>query len=247
MSKVRSRWRRAAFAVLAVVGVLLGAVATGFLAAKYTPRRYQALAPPAGEDAIAASTAMVDRAASLVNDARRDGDWSAAFTQDEINAWLSVEAPEKHPELFLPGVRDARTSIDETGVWAACRYDEGPLGSAVYSVQLYPTVVEPNLLAVRIDGAWAGAAPLPLGPLREQVALQLDDLGLDVSWSRSDGSPLLLLRIPEDAFDDGRLRQLTTLACGEGAIELGGVTREAPESPSSGDQSPSATESSERQ
>ena len=247
MSKKRGPWRRAAVAACSVCGVLFAAAAVGFMAAKHTPRRYRAVAPLDREAAVVASTAMVDRAASLVNEAQRDGEWSAEFTQDEINAWLAVEAPEKHPELFAAGVSDVRMALDEDGVWAACRYEGGPLGDAVYSIQLFPTLLEPNLLAIRIDGAWAGAAPMPLGQLREHLADELGAVGLELSWSRSDGRPLLLARLPAEKDGEGRIRELVALEFASEAIRLLGATRESPDQASSGDDGDSASELQERQ
>lgn len=221
----RSIWRRVVAGATSVALVATVAIFAGYAAAKHTPTRFVVSAPPPRAEAIVASTAMVDRAASLVSQAQSEGEWSASFTQDEINSWLAVEAPDKHKELFPTGVAEIRLSLEDGGVWAACRYEGGLLASGVYSVELHPSMVEPNLLAVRLDGAWAGAAPLPLGRMRERVAEALTAAGLDVSWSRSEGCPLLLIRLPEDAAWGDRTLELHAVAIVDERLELAGLTR----------------------
>jgi hypothetical protein len=168
------------------------------------------------------------QAAELHNDVRREGRWEAAFTDEQVNAWLAVDLPEKLPATVPSGVSDPRLKISPDLIQAACKYDTNGFSSVVsLETDVYLTD-KPNQIAVRIRRVRAGVVPLPLRGLLDQVADSARRNGIDLRWSQQDGDPVALIQVPARQKKHPRREIVVeSLEVREGEIYLSGRTETA--------------------
>jgi hypothetical protein len=169
------------------------------------------------------STEFLQQAASLVSEAPKTGAWHAVFTQEQINGWLAVDLMKNHRGLLPEGVSDPRVQITPTEVTLACQYDKGKI-STVFSLQLEVYLADPNVIALRIQQARAGAVPLPLDQILAGFSTAAQRASLQLAWKQTDGDPVALLTLPSLVSDDDLLLRLDTLELGAGELRLGGQT-----------------------
>jgi hypothetical protein len=169
------------------------------------------------------SNEFLQQAASLVSEAPKTGSWHALFTQDQINGWLAVDLVKNHGRLLPAGVSDPRIQITPAGVTLACQYSSGKI-QTVFSLQLEPYLSEPNVIALRIERARAGAVPLPLDSILEGFTTAAKRADLQLAWKQTDGDPVALVTLPSLISDDELLLRLETLELREGELHLAGQT-----------------------
>ena len=195
-----------------------------WLAVRHVPHFY--------EDALAvdpvvekqASDKMVRRTAALSNDAHRDGHWEAVFTADQINGWLAVDREQNHPQLIPHEFHDPRVAIHDGQLIVGCRYDNGKLNT-VLSLTADAYIQSPNVLALRIERARAGAIPLPLNDVTSQLVAACENLGCKVELREVGADPLLLvtLPLPTNSPREGTVR-VETVELREGELHVAGQT-----------------------
>ena len=113
---------------------------------------------------------FVVQATALASDLHRPGHWQSLFTADQINAWLALELATNYPDL-LPDELQRSASFDPRPNEAtiACRYESGDM-AAVLSLTVDAYLHEPNVLALRIRRARAGALPVPLAQVLDSIS-----------------------------------------------------------------------------
>ncbi|OHB67618.1 MAG: hypothetical protein A2V70_03470, partial [Planctomycetes bacterium RBG_13_63_9] len=183
--------------IAALVGCgLVLVVAVGFFALykglKHEPQFYrEALAvDPAAQKQT--SDEMLRRATALRNDVQRGGPWHALFTAEQINGWLAVDLAENYPDALPETLSDPRVAIRPDRIMLACRLRQA-YGSSVVSLTVEPYLPEPNLLALRIRQARAGALPAPLGKILDGISQAAAQAQLRVHWQQADGDPVVFL------------------------------------------------------
>lgn len=213
---------------LIVVGILLLLLAGGgvwfWLAVRHVPHFYvDALAVDPVQQKQA-SYKMVRRTAALSNDARKEGHWEAVFTADQINGWLAVDREENYPQLIPHEFHDPRVAIHDGQIIIGCRY-EGRQMDTVLSLTADVYLQLPNVLALRIQRARAGAVPLPLKDVTSQLVAACEKLGCTVDLREVGADPLLLLTLPlpSNSGRDGTIR-VETVELREGEIHVAGQT-----------------------
>jgi len=171
-----------------------------------------------------ASDKMVQQAAALISDVQKQGPWQAVFTEAEINGWLAVERVKNHPELIPETMSDPRVRVEPEGLTLAFRYRDATWEGVVWlTVDLY--LVEPNVVALRVRKARAGALPLPLENVLKEVAKATDQLDWQVDWRQAGGDPVAQITIPPLKSHGHRVLQIETLRLEKGRILLAGTTR----------------------
>lgn len=207
-------------------GLLLLAAIAGFTlyrASQHVPEFYeQALVQkPAIERQ--ASDEMLANATRLVNAAKRQGDWECTFTEQQINGWLAVDLEENHPKLLPREVHDPRVSITKQRIQIGWQVEHEKFHGVV-SLDVALSVSEPNVLALRVMSARAGAVPLPLAEVLEKISTGARDAGLPVRWVQEGGDPVALVTVEPE--DDGKLeRLLDRVELRDGEVYLAGTTR----------------------
>ena len=219
------RWLK--IAVWTVAGLLLlagiGAVAF-YRAAHYVPEFYQQAVEVEPVQQQAASEVMIKRATDLASDVQKSGPWQATFTAAEVNGWLAVDLVKNHAGMLPGTISDPRVAITPEAVDVACRYRDGRINTVLsLSVDVY--LEGPNVVAVRVRRARAGALPLPLDDVLKQIARATDRLEWRIEWRQADGDPVALVSIPPPRDKHRRVMQLETLRLGNCEIHVAGTTK----------------------
>lgn len=235
--------------LIGVLALAIGIVmpATLYMAARHVPAFYSRALAPSDAELRRASDELLRRASELTNSARREGRWSVAFTDRQINGWLAVDMTENHPDLLPERITEPRVTIDGGQVLIACRYHSGRI-STIFSMEADVYLTEPNVLALRIRRARAGALPLPLGRILERVAAVANDLDLRLSWRQVGGDPVALVELSGLRDDDDGLLILESLELRDGSLLVAGRSEDrAGEQTTSSDASAAATQDSPRE
>lgn len=204
-----------------VAGVLLALVAL-YLAARHVPAAYRRAleADPAAE--AKASDEMLRKATDLVSTVKTFDRWQARFTAEEINGWFAV-GMKKHPGLLPPEFSDPRVTIAPDEVRVYCRFERGGVES-VLSLSVDAYLAEPNVVALRIRRARAGALPLPLDEVLDQFSKQAARHQLRVQWKQSGGDPVALVTLDIRERETGRRVRIEALELREGEVYASGTS-----------------------
>ncbi len=208
MGGMRKRWRRLIVAALAVGALAAGAWWGWRSALHHVPRFYAVAVAVPSPQQKAAGQELARNVLALHNEVADSQQWSAVFTDQQINGWLAVDLPEKFPHLLPRQWHDPRVALLPDQIHVACRYQDGRLDTVVSLILEVRLAKEPNTLAVRIRGARAGAVPLPLRWLLDGVTESLQQGDLLVRWSQSDGDPVALVTLHQPAPQDDAPRPI---------------------------------------
>lgn len=211
--------------VVASAGLLLalGSGLAVYRASQQVPEFYQqAIAADTSQQAVA-SKQMLQQATTLVSDAQKPGEWEAEFTDEQINGWLAVDLIKNHSEALPPEIKEPRVAIRPDGAAIGWRWETDDL-STIFSLDVEFYLAEPNVVALAIRKARAGAVPLPLTRILDEVSAAAGDLNLHVRWLQADGDPVALITIPPPESDDKKVIVVESLELREGSIYLAGKT-----------------------
>ena len=223
---MRKPFRIAGVASLGGLLLLVAAMCGVYWASQRVPGFYRDALEQEPAAQRQASEQLLENASALASNASKEGRWSALFTADQINGWLAVDAVENHPELFSADVSHPRVLLQPGRATFACRNGQGSLSTVVtLSIELY--LVEPNVMALRIDRARAGALPIPLSQILDGVAEAARRLNLHLAWRQAKGDPVALITIPPTRDSDDTVYQLESLELRDGEIYLAGRTQRA--------------------
>lgn len=215
--------RRWPVVALVLVGVIVGMLFAFWRALRYEPDFYrQALNVPSYRE-IERSTTLERQVETLQAQVRTDETWQQVFTEEELNAWLAVQLPERYSHLLPSGMSDPRVVLDERRVRFGARYESGGV-TAVLSLEIEVALAdEPNGIRLRIVRARAGAVPVPLEKWIEQAAVAARRSELPLRIESVDGVPVIDLTVPSEttAWPDRRL-VLDRLELSQGRLTLGG-------------------------
>lgn len=169
----------------------------------------------------------------LINDIENQPRWEAAFTLDEVNAWLAEDFAREYSRHLPSDVRDPRVDFRDGKLVTAFASGRG-LTETVVSVDVNCWVPEPNVVAVHLRGSRAGALPVSVRNLINKVAAHAARRGWDIQWKRLQGDPVALVRLPM-AFDSGD-PTLEEIQIRDGAVYVAGTShqrenRHEPEEP----------------
>jgi hypothetical protein len=207
----------AGVAALAVF-VLLGL----YLAVRHEPtfyRKAMELDPAVLEKG---SDSMLQNIAAIESAANTPGRWRAVITADEINGWLAVDMMKNHPDLLPPAWHEPRVALRPNELIVGCRFDQGGVTS-VLSLTLQPCSPEPNVVALRIVRARAGAIPWPLKSVLDGVSKAARDMQIHLEWRQAGNDPVAMLSLPEDP-ESHRVVRIESVEVADGEIRIVGVT-----------------------
>lgn len=191
-------WRRSfTRAWLAVYGLSFGLAILGLALLWHEPTFYgSCLERLSSEEKSLRSKQFLNRGTRLISDIQNSSVWMAEFEQDQINAWLAEDFQSNHAEHSLPaGVKDPRVAIEGDLLRLGFRYSWGPI-STVVQIGFKAWVPKRNLLAVELQGAWAGGLPLPTSHTRHVIEQFAYANNMNVSWKRNKGKLVALLEFP---------------------------------------------------
>lgn len=218
MPKSRRFW-----IVMGVVALLLVVALLGFwLAIRHEPAFYRRALETDRAVLAKGSDRMLQKMTSLQNAFNAPGRWSVVITADEINGWLAVDLAKNHPNTLPKGMSDPRVAISANDITAGCRYEAAGV-NAVVSLTIRASMPEPNVVALQIVRARAGAIPAPLKGVLDGLSRAAQDMRLRLDWHRSGGDPVAMLSIPDDPDADCVVR-IEHIGLAEDEIQLSGTT-----------------------
>jgi hypothetical protein len=180
-----------------VMTCLLGA----FRAARHEPEFYQRALQMEPHEQQAAGEQLERNVLELHNSVRKPGRWEAVFTDEQLNGWLSRDLEVKFPQLLPVGVSAPRVALDSQQARIACRYETPKINTVVSLALEVHLTEEPNVVAIRVRKARAGALPLPLKSFLDRIAEVAMQSGLVLRWAQEDGDPVALFKIPSEHED----------------------------------------------
>ncbi len=187
-----------ALGVLFVVG--FGGAAAFVALIRHEPAAYAR--PPMPEepaDLQKRSSELKNRVGALVTAIANESEWDEQITDEQINSYLENDF--LHDGLLkLPeGISRPRVVFGADRIHLAFRYGSG-VWSTVVSIDLrvWLPKCERNAVALELEGFHAGALPISAQSLLERVAEIGRQSGMDVSWYRTNGHPVALLRFGVD-------------------------------------------------
>ncbi|TWT53449.1 hypothetical protein Pla22_10780 [Rubripirellula amarantea] len=159
----------------------------------------------------------------LQKDVARLGSWRAAFSDQQINAWLAEELPAKFPRLARCGAKQPRIMIDGEKIHAAVQFQHGRIDTVISCEVNVELTQQPNMIALRLSNLRAGALPLPLQNFLGGITREAARGGLDVRWDMTETGPIALVTIPsEDPRYVYRPAVIETVNLVRGAMYLSG-------------------------
>ncbi len=165
---------------------------------RQVPEFYTRATSQLPEKAAEASRRLRADVKQLKEDAGRAGSWRAQFSDDEINAWLVEELPQKFPRLLARGASDPRVVIEGDRILAAVRYNDRRIDTVISCEVRVALTEQPNMLAVKITALKAGALPLPLGKFLKGISKEAATGDIDVQWDLTESGPIALVTVPSD-------------------------------------------------
>ena len=215
MRKTRRRWFVLGLGVLLVTAVP-GAVWVGLT---HQPRFYRRLAVVPPERRRAEAKHFVAQSLQLRNDICNEDHWEAAFTAEEVNAWLAEDLVKHFADQLPPGVHEPRVAFEADRVTLAFQLDRGPIRSVVWVVAR-ARVPEANQLALTLEKVRAGVVPLPPAELTDRIEAHARRHGIAIRWEQEGDQPVALIHYsPAPGRRDIVLERLQVQA---GRIRLAG-------------------------
>ncbi len=202
--------------LLALVGIAVG---LGW-AAHQAPDFYTAAlkAPPSPKVREAAARQFAEQTAELVRELQYSPKWEQEFTQQQVNAWLEEELPRQYGHRIPRNVSDPRVQFTDglvrIGFQLSSRAFEG-----VVSLDLRPSVPEPNRLEIAVESLSAGLLPLAPASFTDDVSKELDRHGIDHEWQVENGLHHLVVTIVPNRGDRPVLEEI---AVGDAKLRIAG-------------------------
>jgi hypothetical protein len=208
--------------ILVIAAVLLIGV---YRASQHVPTFYQKALQREPVRQAKAGDQLERQVLELHNEVKEEGHWQAIFTDEQINGWLAADLPEKFPKALPKEVTDPRVAIEPREVKIACRYKAEKM-SAILSLALEIHLTdEPNVVAVRIRKARAGALPLPLKQWLDRISKSAEKANVSLHWAQVDGDPVALVTVPREHKEfQHRILAVETIEMRTGEIYLAGRT-----------------------
>ncbi len=187
-------------------------------------RSRAAAAPPGGAEPLARR--LVTKASALRADVLRPGDWSAAVTEQELNAWLATDLPRNHPQLLPPLVSEPRLALGPRRISVGGRLALGPV-RCVASCEAQVVLREVNQIGIVVEAVRLGGLPVPAGPVVREIARRIAALGLPTELRRLDGRTVLVVYISSSQQPEALRHRLESLTVEEGELLVAGTTQAA--------------------
>lgn len=184
-----------------IAAVIVIGVSTSWWAwsqANHVPDFYKRARNQSGAVGEIARTALKHDVARARKDAAKNQFWQASFSEEEINAWLQEELPERFERLFTHGVSEPAIALENGQLLAAARYKSRRWDMVVSCRLTVEMTEEPNMLAIALSDLKAGALPLPLEPFVRRISKEAAIGDLDIRWDFTNDGPIALVTIPQD-------------------------------------------------
>lgn len=216
--------RIAAVSSFALLLILVVALWAAYQAARQVRPFYQQALQLDGDALKRGSRELESRATALYSDAQQAGRWQAVFTAEQINGWLAVQLPQSHSDPSLPAnIREPRVAITPEMLTLGFRTVVAGTDTVV-TVDAAPVLTDSGDLAIRLVAVHAGALPLPVLQVAEEIATACQGLSLPVRWTRHEGQPVAVIDLQGTAASNKRQYAIETIELDEGSLFVEGQT-----------------------
>ncbi|TWU15859.1 hypothetical protein [Allorhodopirellula heiligendammensis] len=196
---MKSRWLWAGFSLAAVSGVAVcGASWWAVAQSQQVPDFYKRARSQSQANVEIARNQFQHDVEQVRKQSLRGGFWKASFGEDEINAWVQSEFPERFERLLAHGVTEPAIAIENGELFAAARYVSSGWDTVISCRLSVEMTEEPNLLAIALSDLKAGALPLPLEPFVRKISKEAAIGDLDIRWDFTQDGPIALVKIPQE-------------------------------------------------
>ena len=173
-----------------------------FLVVGYEPEVFHQAVVPAGEARTQLSQDFLKEFSTLLSAPEAERDWYVKFSDEQINSYLDEGfIKEGLATRVLPeGVSHPHVVFGPEKVHLAFRYGAGAWNTAIsVDLRVWLAKGEPNAVALELEGIRAGALPISSQWLLEEFRkVGQDKNSLDLTWYRTNGHPVALLRFQAD-------------------------------------------------
>lgn len=201
--------------------ILIGGAVTYHMATRVPTFYSTAAADPTVQAAL--NDRFLQKASALTADFQREGRWDLRLTEDEVNAWLSVDLPKNHPHLLPPSLQEPRIRIGRGELAIACR-TEWAGHSAVLWVRVRLQLARTDMLAIHLHKAGIGLLPLSTQSVLRQLEEGLERAGVDVRREDLDGKPVLTIPLVAKAPDGRHRVHVEAVDLTDGRVFISGTT-----------------------
>jgi hypothetical protein len=215
--------RIAVVCLLAVLGTLALGLWSVYRAARQVRPFYQQALALQPEVLERGRRELESQATALYSDARNAGAWQALFTDEQINGWLATQLVEGRAGKLPEGVRDPRVAIGPDTLTLGFATSQGGVETVV-SVEAAVFLTEEGTVAIHLKDVRAGALPLPILQVADELVTACHDLKLPVEWTQQDGQPIALVDVGNDISSGKRRLILDAIQLKQGELFVAGHT-----------------------
>lgn len=166
---------------------------------------------------------LESRASALYSDAKQIGRWQALFTVEQINGWLATQLASGKGNDLPSNMRDPRVAITKDLFTLGFRNRSSGV-ETVISVDASVLITEKGEVGIRLMSVRAGALPLPVMQLADQLATACKKLKLPIRWTQQNGTPIAIVNITRDASTKNRDFFIDAIELRQGEMYVAGHT-----------------------
>ena len=167
----------------------------------------------------AAANEFEQKMTDLIEDIRKEKSWHKEFRQDEVNAWLIDELPNK--KNLPKQLRDPLVEFDTDTVRIGC-YVETEMYTGMVSVSTKPTLVDEHSLMLEVESIQAGSLSVPASSLLQQAVQYLASHGAPIAWSGDEEHDRVTITFESTSSEVEGVR-VTAVTLTKGLLRLEGV------------------------
>lgn len=197
------KYRIAAIGTLTVVGLAVAIVGGAYYAARQVEPYYEEAIHTEPAVLERGSRELESRASALYSDARQIGHWQALFTVEQINGWLATQLAAGKGTKLPENMRDPRVAITRDRLTLGFRTKPGGVETVV-SVDASVLITNDGNVGIRFMSVRAGALPLPVLQLADELATACKKLKLPVRWTQENGRPIAIVNIANSTSSENR-------------------------------------------
>jgi hypothetical protein len=217
------KFRIAAAGTLAVGAIIAALLGGAYYAAQQVRPFYVQALEIKPEVLERGSRELESRATALYSDARQQGQWQALFTAEQINGWLATQLAANKDSEVPTNIRDPRVAITKDALTLGFRTSSGGVETVV-SVDANVFLTDEGSVAIRLLSVRAGALPLPVMRLADELATACQKLSIPVRWTQQHGEPVALVEMHSDPIADDPQLYIDTIELGESELYVAGHT-----------------------
>ncbi len=211
--------------VLTVLLVTLGGFCWwAYRAVQRVPAFYQQARQADPKVLQAASREFVQQVEQFQKQLEQTGRWEAVFTEDQINGWLAIDAPQEFGDQLPPEIETPVVDLEPDTVWVAVRLKTDSFDTVLNLAAELDVDAETNEVSVRILEAYAGDLPIPLRTVKKRLRQATSRLRVDLRWTGADDEAVVRIKIPRWIDEQQRERVLESIEIKAGHCRLSGRT-----------------------